>query len=77
MVYNVTKDDIRVRMSVIDEEIWPSPPIREKIAPDTGNAIAFSEFTVSGALGFPEVVGPIYDEVNEIYGTDFEPVFKE
>ena len=25
--------------------------------------------------GFPEVVGPIYDEVNEIYGTDYEPLF--
>jgi ribonuclease Z len=77
MVFNVTKDDIRVRMSVIDEEIWPSPPIKEKIAPDTGSAIGFSEFTVSGALGFPEIVGPIYDEVNELYGTDHEPVFKE
>ena len=77
MVFNVTKDDIKVRMSVIDEEIWPSPPIKAKIAPDTGSAIAFSEFTISGALGFPEVVGPIYDEVNEIYGTDYEPLFKE
>jgi ribonuclease Z len=77
MVFNVTKDDIRVRMSAVDEEIWPSPPLKEKIAPDPGTAVAFSEFTISGALGFPEVVGPIYDEVNELYGTDYEPVFKE
>lgn len=77
MVFNVTKDDIRVRMSVVDEEVWPSPPLKAKIAPDTGGAIAFSKFTISGALGFPEVVGPIYDEVNEIYGTDYEPIFKE
>jgi ribonuclease Z len=77
MVFNVTKDDIRVRMSAVDEEIWPSPPLKEKIAPDTGTAVAFSEFTISGALGFPEVVGPIYDEVNELYGTDYEPLFKE
>lgn len=77
MVFNVTKDDIRVRMSVVDEEVWPSPPLKTKIAPDTAGAIAFSKFTISGALGFPEVVGPIYDEVNEIYGTDYEPLFKE
>jgi len=77
MVFNVTKDEIRVRMSAIDEEIWPSPPLKAKIAPDTGNTIPFSEFTRSGALGFPEIVGPIYAEINEIYGTDFEPIFKE
>jgi ribonuclease Z len=77
MVFNVTKDDIRVRMSVVDEEVWPMPAQRKKIAPDTGNAIAFSDFTISGALGFPEVVGPIYDEINEKYGTNFEPLFKE
>ena len=41
------------------------------------NGIPFSDFTRSGALGFPEVVQPIYDEINEIYGTDYEPVFKE
>jgi ribonuclease Z len=77
MVFNVTRDDIRVRMSAIDEEVWPSPPLKAKLPPDTANAIPFSDFTRSGALGFPEVVGPIYDEINEIYGTDYEPVFKE
>ena len=77
MVFNVTKDDIRVRTSAIDEDIWPSPPTIAKIAPDTGSAINFSAFTISGALPFIEVVQPIYDEVNEKYGTDFEPIFKE
>jgi ribonuclease Z len=77
MVWNVTKDDIRVRMSAVDEEIWPSPALKKKIAPDTGSAIAFSDFTKSGALGFPEVTGPIFDEVNEKYGTDIEPIFKK
>jgi hypothetical protein len=36
-----------------------------------------SEFITSGAVGFPEIVGPIYDEINEMYGTDYEPEFKE
>ena len=76
MVFNVTKDDIRVRMSAVDEEIWPSPPMKKKIAPDTGNAISFSKFTISGAVAFPEVVQPIYDEVNAEYGTNAEPIFK-
>jgi len=76
MVWNVTKDDIRVRVSAIDEDIWPSPPTIAKIPPDTGSSINFSDFTISGALPFIEVVQPIYDEINEKYGTDFEPVFK-
>jgi len=76
MVFNVTKDDIRVRMSAVDEEIWPSPALMKKNPPDTSSAIPFSDFTKSGALAFPEVTQPIFDEVNEIYGTDIEPVFK-
>jgi ribonuclease Z len=76
MVWNVTKDDIRVRMSAIDTEVWPSPPLKKKNAPDTSEAIAFSEFVRSGAMGMPEVVGPIFDEINEMYGIEAEPVFK-
>jgi ribonuclease Z len=76
MVWNVTKKEIRVRMSAIDEEIWPSPAIRKKNPPDFTKAVPISDFTKSGALGFPEVVGPIYDEINEIYGTDLKPAFK-
>jgi ribonuclease Z len=76
MVWNITKDDIKVRMSVIDEEIWPSPPVREKIPPSFSDVVPFSEFTLSGVLAFPDVVGPLYDEINDIYGTDYEPVLK-
>jgi ribonuclease Z len=76
MVWNVTKDDIRVRMSAIDEEVWPSPPLKKKNAPDTSKSIAFSKFTISGVIAMPEVMEPIFDEINEKYGTDIEPIFK-
>jgi len=76
MVFNVTKDDIRVRMSAVDEEIWPSPAIKKKNPPDTSKVIPFSDFTKSGVVPLPEVVQPIYDEVNQTYGTDYEPMFK-
>jgi len=76
MVWNVTKDDIRVRMSAIDEEVWPSPPLKKKNAPDTSKSIAFSKFTISGVIAMSEVVGPIFDEINEKYGTNIEPIFK-
>ncbi len=77
MVWNVTKDDIRVRMSAIDEEVWPSPPLKKKNAPDFTKSIPISDFTKSGAVGMPQVVDPIYDEVNKIYGTDYKPFFKK
>jgi ribonuclease Z len=76
MVWNVTKDDIRVRMAAKDEEVWPSPALKEKKAPDFTQAIPISDFTKSGVVALPDVVGPIYDEVNKIYGTNYEPGFK-
>jgi hypothetical protein len=63
-------------MSAIDEDIWPSPALKKKVAPDDSKMIPFSDFTKSGALPMPEVVGPIFDEVNEKYGTKVEPIWK-
>jgi hypothetical protein len=31
---------------------------------------------MSGALPMIEIVQPLYDEINELYGTDYEPFFK-
>ena len=72
MVFNVTKDDIRVRMSAIDEDIFPEPATRPK-QPPPPSGIAFSKFILSGAEPFPEVLGPIWNEINQTYGTDFQP----
>jgi ribonuclease Z len=77
MVFNVTKDNIRVRMSAKDEEVWPSPPLKKKIAPDLSKSIPISDFMKSGALPLPEVVDPLYEEINELYGTDYKPFFKK
>lgn len=65
-----------MRMSAIDEEIWSPSAQQAKIPPDMAD-LPFSKFVTSGAPAFPEVVGPIYDEVNEKYGTDLQPFFKE
>ena len=73
MVWNVTKDTIKTRMAAKDEDVWPSPALKEKIAPDFRTAISFSDFTLSGREEYPEVVKPIYDEINKKYGTDYKP----
>jgi ribonuclease Z len=72
MVWNVTKDDIRVRMAVIDEDIWPQPAVGKKLPPDRSKRIGVSEFVLSGREAFPEIVQKVYDAVNAKHGTDYE-----
>ena len=72
MVFNVTKDDIRVRMSAIDEDIFPPAALKPKNAPDVSKMIPMTEALLSGHLVFPEVVQPIYDDINKKYGTDYK-----
>ncbi len=72
MVFNVTQDDIRIRMSAIDEDIFPPAALKAKNAPDLSQMIPMSDFISSGHLRYPEVVQPIYDEINEMYGTDHQ-----
>ena len=72
MVFNVTKEKTRVRMSAVAEEVWPSPAQKEKIAPDS-TGVPMSDFTNAGRIRMPEVVVPIYDEINKLYGTDIKP----
>jgi ribonuclease Z len=69
MVFNVTKDDIKVRMAVVDEEIWPSPPTRPKVAEDEPRE-KLSEFTKSGDLFMEDLLKQIWDETNSIYGSN-------
>ncbi len=73
MVFNVTKDDIRVRMAAIDEAIWPQPSITAKAAADPKDRIGFTKFLMDGRVVFGDVIKFYYDETNEMFGTDFEP----
>ena len=69
MVFNVTEDDIRVRMAAIDEDIWPTEPTRPKeTSPGVGDS--FTDFTISGKEPMTELVEQIYREFNEANGTD-------
>jgi ribonuclease Z len=75
MVFNVTKDDIRVRMAVVDEAAWPPGAIQEKNPPDFSQAVPPSDFLRSGAEPFPEIVQRYYDAINQMYGTDHKPAY--
>ena len=73
MVFNVTKNDIRVRMAVINEDIWPMPSVTDKLPADPDDRVGFSEYLIKGKELFPELLDSIYSDVNEKYGTDIQP----
>jgi len=86
MVWNVTKDDIRVRMAVVEEATW-SPPAaspaeppkdadKEQFSKDTGvptKAMVYSDFIKEGKwTGVDEVLRGVYKEASEALGKEFK-----
>ena len=68
MVWNVTKDKIRVRLAIVDEDVWPPPATDKPQQPDPSKRIPYSDLIASGRLDVKDVVQPIYDEINKKYG---------
>jgi len=73
MVFNVTKDNIRVRMAAIDEDIWPLPSITEKLPADPSQRIGFSTYISDGKVIYTDVIEKIYSNTNKEFGTDYKP----
>ena len=71
---NVTKDDIRVRQIVFNENVWTAP-IVNKGEVDTSLRKTESEFIKSGRADMGDIIKQIYERANDIYGTDFKPGF--
>ena len=73
MVWNVTKDDIKVRMAIVNEEVWPPPASETPIPPDPSHRIPFTDTIANGRLDVTDVLQPIYDEINKKYGLNEKP----
>jgi ribonuclease Z len=73
MVFNVTKKDIKVRMSAIDEDVWPLPSITEKLPADPKDRIGFTDFLMEGRVVYSDVIKFYYDQTNKMFGTNFAP----
>jgi ribonuclease Z len=86
MVWNITKDDIRVRMAVVEEATW-APPLagkamlpggdsdRQKFSKGSGvpvDALSYSDFIIGGRWGDvdPALRG-VYKEASEALGREF------
>ena len=68
MVWNITKDEIRVRMAIVDEDVWPPPATEKPQAPDATKRIPYSAEISGGRLDMKKVLQPTYDEINKQYG---------
>jgi ribonuclease Z len=68
MVWNITKDDIRVRLAKVDEDVWPPPATEKPQLPDPSERIPYSDMIDGGRLDVKDVIQPIYDEINKQYG---------
>jgi ribonuclease Z len=72
MVWNVTKDDIRVRMAVVDEHTW-NPPLAYAAKPvSPADRVGYSDFIEGGRLDMSDVLKPIYQQESEAVGRKFE-----
>ena len=73
MVWNVTEEEITVRMAVVSEEVWPPPASEKPQPPDRSRRIPFSDMIADGKLDVIDVLQPIYNEINEQYGLNEQP----
>ena len=86
MVWNITKDDIRVRMAIVEERTWAPPLVnkpelpqkddKEKYSKEMGvpnDAMGYSDFIKEGRWGeVDEVLRGVYKEASEVLGRKFE-----
>ena len=81
MVWNVTGDDIRVRMAVVEERTWSPPLASPAIPPDMadraetserlGWELGYTDFIANGKLDVDDVLRPIYEEASQVLGREF------
>ncbi len=62
-----------MRMAVVSEEVWPPPATEKPQVPDPNERIPYSKGILAGKLDVKDMIQPIYDEINEKYGTNEKP----
>jgi len=59
LVWNVTKDDMRIRQVIVDEESWPAKSPTKPGVPDPKAKVDFSDFLIDGTLDMSETLAPL------------------
>ena len=72
MVWNVTKDEIKVRMAAIDHESWNPPAAYPAEPVKSEDRVGYSAEIEAGRWDVDDVVRPIYEEAGEALGREFK-----
>jgi ribonuclease Z len=82
MVWNVTKDEIRERMALVEEATWAPPLASPAIPPKMEDRVAesqrlgweigYSDLVAGGKLDYRDVIEPIYREASEVVGREMK-----
>ena len=72
MVWNVTKDNIRVRMAAFEHETWNPPAAYPPEPVSAEDRVGYSPEIEAGRWNVDDVVRPIYEEASEAMGREFE-----
>jgi ribonuclease Z len=73
MVWNITKDDIRMRTIAYNPDMWPPPGAKPPPAVDRSITQYVSKWIPEQNLDVDKIVETIYDRTNKQYGTNEKP----
>ena len=70
MVFNITKDNIKVRMAAVEEAVWPQPSTIPLVPPDPSlQRTALSKMLLEGRVVHRDVLEKVYAHINEKFGS--------
>jgi ribonuclease Z len=73
MVFNITKEDIKVRMAAVEEAVWPQPSTIPLVPPNPAlQRVALSEDMIKGRVVHRDVLEEVYDYINKKFGSNEE-----
>jgi ribonuclease Z len=71
MVFNVTKDEVKVRMAAVEESVWPQPSTIPLVPPDPSlRRTGLSEMMLDGRVVHRDVLEEVYADINKRFGSN-------
>ncbi len=71
MVFNVTRDEIKVRMAAVEEAVWPQPSTIPLLPPDPSiRRTGLSKELLEGRIVHKDVLQEVYDDINKRFGSN-------
>ncbi len=71
MTWNVTKDEVRMRMAIVDHESWNPPAAYPAEPVKAEDRVGYSPEIEAGRWNVDDVIRPIYEEAEKALGREF------